>query len=258
MVVPAPQNVAAALAVLVPAIYFAAVLADALASTPLSLEPILANAWATSALVDYATALPFVVPYVFYRAPSSRVGVLLALGCVLLGNVFTVPVFVVFLLRGQSLKAALLPGAAAAPGATASSSLLLPVSAAFPARSDWLSRKSFVTLTATVLMFYTVIVANALATESPGEGYEYIISDKWSYVTFVDVLVGIQLVALYIFVREANTSVLAAVLWVLALELMGNGVTCAYILYLAWKHPAVGGVAELLLGSVQEGLNQLD
>ncbi|ORY31530.1 hypothetical protein BCR33DRAFT_723878 [Rhizoclosmatium globosum] len=225
------------LALLTPTIYFATLLFNAIATVPLStgFQHILSNAWATSALIDYITAFPFIFPYVASRSNNTATSILLCACCFFLGNVFTVPLFIYWILSidSPSIRAALLPHSQSTDPST-------------HALNGVISKRVLGVYTAITLVVFIGICVKALDSGDPG--FDFILNDTWSLVTFVDVLVGVQLVILYVVVREGPKSVVATIGWVVGLVLLGNGATCVYVLYLLWSSGA-GGVKEVFLGS---------
>ncbi|KAI8836871.1 hypothetical protein BJ741DRAFT_577666 [Chytriomyces cf. hyalinus JEL632] len=243
-----PFKLAVSAFLLGPTIYFAQLLIRALTSD-VSLgqgfKSILSNAWATSALVDYVTAMPFVFAYVTARSKTTLAAIATCSACFFLGNVVTVPLFVFYILvsPGTWMIDALLPLAnpldSHAGPSVNGSPYIKPVLVAF---------------TSVTLIFYTAICIRAIASGDPG--FSFILNDVWSKVTFVDVLVGIQVVVLFVIVKEGALGRRwgATVLWVLGLLLLGNGVTCLYVLWLVSNvSPLAGGsgVLDVFLGKAE-------
>lgn len=88
------------------------------------------------------------------------------------------------------------------------------------------------------LLVYVAIVIRALAMEPVSEGWTYIKADLWSFVTFIDNLLGILFAMAYITCRE-HGSVLNALVWAATLFFLGNGVTCVYVLLLTRRKESV-------------------
>ena len=71
-----------------------------------------------------------------------------------------------------------------------------------------------------------------------------LVSLPWSLVTLLDIYVGLVLFSLWIVWRE--TSRAAAVMWVTALLLLGNLISCIYVFWSAVR--SGGDMRRLLLG----------
>ncbi|OQR87945.1 hypothetical protein ACHHYP_07773 [Achlya hypogyna] len=203
----------------VPTVYFATVLGHAIVTVSLAegFAHICENVWATSGLLDYCIGLLFTVPYLWLRTNALPAKLVLATGAIFLGNVFSVTVFIYYILRsGGTLREALLPVRKATP----------PVSGPSP------MHRVFVGLTLVSMLVFAFYCCYCLAVQPISEGWQYIKGDTWSYVTVIDVWTGIAMVITYVIVREFRDAKLFALGMVIALVLLGNGATCFYLLHL--------------------------
>lgn len=204
--------------------YFCPLLASAIRTTSLSdgFSHILANSWATSALVDYATGLILSVPFIFHASGGGFIGSLLAVSLIFLGN----PVLLIFacyrIVISENLVSAFTP----------------------LARKSRHSPKPFSTkllggISCVVGLVYFAVLFKALCEQSIPEGWAYITSDDWSYVSFVDNMLGIIFSLVYIALRERNKGILRLIAWLAAVTLLGNGVTCIYVFMLSQENLSV-------------------
>ncbi|KDO24175.1 hypothetical protein SPRG_10603 [Saprolegnia parasitica CBS 223.65] len=224
--------VAGALAV--PTLYFASVLLRAIASVSLSegWNHILANVWATSGLLDYVIGLLFAAPYFWLRAPSLPTKLVVVTGVCFLGNVFSVAVFIAYIVRGHgTLREALLPLRKASP----------PMDSAAP------SRLAFIVAALASMVFFVGYCVYCVSVQPISVGWAYIKADTWSYVTVIDVWTGICMVVTYVVVREFHDAKLFCSLLVVALIFLGNGATCFYLLYLALVRFPRGSLRDIFL-----------
>lgn len=76
---------------------------------------------------------------------------------------------------------------------------------------------------------YFVVLIKALVEQSIPEGWAYITSDDWSYVSFVDNMLGIMFTLVLIALRERNNGLVELVAWLSGVTFLGNGVTCLYV-----------------------------
>ncbi|RQM31437.1 hypothetical protein B5M09_001276 [Aphanomyces astaci] len=205
----------------VPTVYFATVLFPAIRHVPLSegFSHIRSNVWATSALIDYVAGLSFTLPYMWFRSPNSIVGVLVVLLCTTMGNVVSVALFIALIWTSRgTLRQAVLP---------------LDHALHAPNTNTW-GVVVYQWIVSILGLIYWAYLFYAAATESVPDGWAFIRSDTWSYVTLVDVLTGISMVVTYVLVRELRDgNILIALLWVLGLLCLGNGVTIVYLLYVS-------------------------
>ncbi|EQC30861.1 hypothetical protein SDRG_11343 [Saprolegnia diclina VS20] len=209
--------VAAALAV--PTAYLAFVLVHALATTPLldSIARMLGSPWAVSGLIDYSAGLLFSVPYLWLRASTLPAKMGLALGAIVLGNVFTVAAFIWLLLRSDgSLRTAVLPVRTAFP----------------PIDSTSASRRTFIGLALLAFLGYLGFLVYCVQAQSFATGWATIQDDAWAYATFIDAWTGQCMVLTYILVREGRDAKLFAAALTIGLVFLGNATTCYYLLHL--------------------------
>ena len=80
------------------------------------------------------------------------------------------------------------------------------------------------TITVVLFIIYVAIVVRALALEPVWEGWEYIKNDPWSWVTFLDNMLGIIFAMTFILCREKD-AIGPALMWATCLTFLGNGVT---------------------------------
>ncbi|KDO26669.1 hypothetical protein SPRG_20473 [Saprolegnia parasitica CBS 223.65] len=209
--------VAAALAV--PTVYVAFVLVHALATTsPIdSVARMLGSPWALSGLVDYSAGLLFSVPYLWLRASTLPAKIGLALGAIVLGNAFSVAVFIWLILSSDStLRAAVLPVRTAFP----------------PIDSTSASRRTFIGLALLAFLGYLGLLVYCVQAQPLATGWATIQGDAWAYATFVNVWTGQCLVLTYILVREGRDAKLFAAALSVGLVIVGNLATCYYLLHL--------------------------
>ncbi|KAI8800819.1 hypothetical protein BJ742DRAFT_61484 [Cladochytrium replicatum] len=178
-----------------------------------ALKHVLSNPWAASALFDYLAGLTLTLPYFAVIGPAPF-GLIICVAVFVLGNpvtMFRLALLVIF--SSTTLTASLLPlaeGAGTSP-----------------------NRKGVVilrTVTVAVLAVYVASVIRAFALQpNPGDGWEYIKNDEWSWLTFLDNLLGVLVAAVYVLVREQCRAVVVVPTLTL-LALLGSGVTCVYVL----------------------------
>ncbi|CAK4691829.1 hypothetical protein LEN26_004196 [Aphanomyces euteiches] len=223
-------------------VYFATVLFPAIHNVSLSegFDHILSNVWATCALIDYVTGLSFTLPYFWLRSPNAIVGTIVVVVCFGMGNVVSVALFVGFILfSGSSIREAILP-------------LNHPLTAA-PNTKTW-GVTIFQWVISIIGLIYWVFLIYSVVKQPVSAGWTFITADTWSYVTFVDVLTGVSMVATYILVRELRSdNIIAPLLWFVALALLGNGVTVIYLLYISAGPMAGRSLDEVFLWGGEPG-----
>lgn len=79
-----------------------------------------------------------------------------------------------------------------------------------------------------LLGFFLAAVAQAAASQSLVAGWQAIVSNPWNLVTFIDLSIGLLFVAAWMVMMEPRRWFAAA--WLIALLLLGNGATLAFLL----------------------------
>lgn len=74
---------------------------------------------------------------------------------------------------------------------------------------------------------YFAVLVYALATETISLGWIYIKGDPWSYVSFIDNMLGIAFTCVFVALRERESKFV--IVWIVSLLLLGNGITCIYV-----------------------------
>ena len=83
-----------------------------------------------------------------------------------------------------------------------------------------------------MVMFVALVIWAALTGDIRAE--MGVINDlPWGVVALVDVYLGLMLVAAWVAYREHSW--FAILTWIVALSVLGNAVTCAYVLYAYWQ-----------------------
>lgn len=93
-------------------------------------------------------------------------------------------------------------------------------------------KKILVILLVALFLGFNGYVIYALWQEPLAQGFAVVTQSIWGYVTIADLYLGLFLFALFIF--ATSKSMLAALLWSLALFCLGNGVAVLYLLY-SWR-----------------------
>lgn len=103
------------------------------------------------------------------------------------------------------------------------------------------------TIAVIALLILIAAIINAVAAGDMMAEGRRLTAMPWGVLTLVDLTVGFVLVAMWIAVREASTG--AAVAWIVALFILGNVVSLAYLLRALSQ--AGGDRGALLLGPGQ-------
>ena len=80
---------------------------------------------------------------------------------------------------------------------------------------------------ALLFLLLAAAIAWAWAAGPLREGFEVVVSNRWGWVTLIDLYVGLTCIATWIYLRERNWRRTLA--WALALALTGNLATLAYM-----------------------------
>lgn len=166
--------------------------------------------WGYATLVDYLLSACFVAVYVVSRRKqrgSIWSGLLLGAAVILLGHAMTMLYMIVVILRAGSLDEAFLP------------LLTIPRGGSEKRRNPW--TWIIATVAVGLLLYYTYVCAVALRVETLAVAWEKTKANPWVMLTFVDNLLGVLFVALYIMVSERRSS--SFFIWLTFLLLTGNG-----------------------------------
>lgn len=96
---------------------------------------------------------------------------------------------------------------------------------------------------AAAILSLLVLIGVSSAEMSLAEGLRRLVETRWGITTLVDLYVGLLLVGVWIVIAER--SFLRASPWIVALLLLGNLATAAYVL---WRSLTSRSLEELVLG----------
>jgi len=200
-------------------VYWVIVLTDAIRSEPFDVgfRSIFNDVWATACFADYVAGLVLSLPLLYVVGPTPPSSVLWTLAQLILGNVVLLLRFTILVITQPDLYLAIQPHFTFLSN--------VPITT-----SRWV-RLNLTLLRIACVIFgglYLALVIRALVLESPQLGWNYIRSDPWIWMIFVDSYMGILFVAVYVAVREQRLIIWVPV--VLVLIVCGNIVTCLYVL----------------------------
>ena len=177
-------------------------------------ESILSNTWATSALVDYLAGLVLSIPFLWTRSHSVFESVFMCVILFLLGNpILLLRISLDLFTTNGGLK----------------ESFIKPKVSSVSLKLQRIGLFILQFLGILMFCFYTAICIRAISTEPIADGWTFIKNDPWSFVTFLDNLLGIFFTIVYVGIREIG-SIWKMMLWIICILILGNGVTCVYVL----------------------------
>lgn len=106
------------------------------------------------------------------------------------------------------------------------------------------ARQFLIAVCVVLLIALLAVFAWAAGREPISAGFAAVTASPWGWATLADLYVGFLLFATWVISTERNTAV--ALLWCVALLLLGNPVALVFLIRRAWRSR---GPAELLLGS---------
>lgn len=187
-----------------------------------------ASPWAVATIADYVAGAAFGFLFLFLRRDrflgvSSRV---VAAAFVFLGNVLLLPYVASLMVRYAGIVPALLP--------SAWDGALDSADAERRAGKDAAQIKRIGAVFALLAVAYFAVLLWAGLTESLMDGYRVLKTEPWAMVMFHDNLCGLLFTATFILARAGSFSA-EAVVWLVLLAVLGNGITCAYVVVVAFE-----------------------
>eukprot|EP00871_Galdieria_phlegrea_P001766 jgi/Galph1/2590/GphlegSOOS_G1264.1 len=221
---------------------FIPLLLRAIVTEPLSvgLQEIKENPWALATFIDFCVGFAFNLSFICVREASDLYSIperkpsywrplLLILLALLVGNPAVLSYGIIQIIYAPTIQDAFLIHV---PSSYVSTDMQRRN------RAKYFSF-GFKILMACLLSYYVFICAVALYAQPISEGWQYIKSDPWALLAFVDNMLGILFTSVYIAVLE-NGKWKSFIVWWVLLLLLGNGITAIYALSRCWNSYTLG------------------